>query len=128
MIPKDNEEDLLTAAINFLRAVTEAYGPDDGMKLWAGIADTIDAELKGKIFFAVLTGQYNSRIVLSRFDSTSNRIARIKSIRTITNLGLKEAKDLDDGLMEHGIPIVINITPGNRAKAISDLRAAGYSI
>ena len=95
MIPADFKEDIIQSGINFMRSITEAYGTDEGMKLWDTIASTLDPDVKGQIFFAMLTGDYNGVVSISSAQAGSDRVWRIKAIRSVTDpsLGLKEAKD-----------------------------------
>jgi hypothetical protein len=127
MIPAEYKEDIIQSGINFMRSITEAYGTDEGMKLWDGIASVLDPNIKGEIFFALLTGEYNGVVSISGCQSGSDRVWRIKSIRAVTGLGLKEAKDLSD-LLDSGKPIKLNINPKKRNEALSELRNAGFHV
>ena len=127
MIPAEFKQDVIQSGINFMRSITEAYGTDEGMKLWNTIADTLDPDVKGQIFFAMLTGEFNGVITISSFQPGSNRIAMIKAIRIVSGLGLKEAKDLSDDL-GGGKAIKVNCNPKKRAEALSELRNAGFNV
>jgi len=127
MIPVQYKEDIIQSGINFMRSITEAYGTDEGMKLWDGIASVLDPNIKGEIFFALLTGEYNGQISVASYQTGSDRVWRIKSIRAVTGLGLKEAKDLSD-LLDNGKPIKLNINPKKRNEALSELRNAGFHV
>lgn len=128
-IPAGYEEQILADGLNFMRTITEAYGAEEGMKLWATIADSIDPDIKGKMFFAMLTGEYVDRIRISGYTNNHNYVGIIKAIRGATGLGLKEAKDLADLLKESGKPITFKITtPAKRAQYIKELREAGANV
>ena len=127
MIPAEHKEDIIQSGINFMRSITEAYGTDEGMKLWDAIATTLDPDVKGQIFFALLTGEYNGIISIASFQAGSDRVWRIKSIRSVTGLGLKEAKDLSD-MLDVGKTIKLNINPKKRNEALAELRNAGFHI
>lgn len=129
MIPKDYKEDILQSGINFIRSITEAYGSDEGMKLWDQISSVLDPDIKGQIFFALLTGEYNSIITISSRQSDANRVSLIKAIRSVTKpgLGLKEAKDLSDTL-DSGKTIKLTVDPKSRNIALSELRNAGFNV
>ena len=129
MIPATHKEDVIQSGINFMRSITDAYGTDDGMKLWDSIASVLDPSVKGEIFFAMLTGEYNGIISIGSFNPNSNRVWRIKAIRSVTtpNLGLKEAKDLSD-LLDKGHIIKLNVNPKARNQALSELRGAGFYV
>ena len=129
MIPAEHKEEVIQSGISFMRSITEAFGADEGMKLWDTIATTLDPDVKGQIFFAMLTGDYNGIVSISGAQAGSDRVWRIKSIRAVTNpsLGLKEAKDLSD-LLDAGKTIKLNIDPKKRNQALAELRNAGFHV
>lgn len=127
MIPAEFKEDIIQSGINFMRSITEAYGTDEGMKLWDGIASVLDPDVKGQIFFAMLTGEYNGIISISSANPSSNRVWRVKAIRTVTGLGLKEAKDLSDDV-DGGKTVKLNCDPKKRSEALFELRNAGFHV
>ena len=129
MIPEEHKQDIIQSGINFIRSITEAYGRDEGMKLWETMADTLDPSIKGHIFFAMLTGEYNSVISIYKFDSAANKVAMIKAIRTVDKrrLGLKEAKDMCDSLFV-GNTIRIEVEPNTRNGSLLLLRMAGFTV
>lgn len=129
MIPLEHKQDIIQSGMNFMRSITEAYGNDEGMKLWDSIASTLDPDVKGQIFFAMLTGEYNNIISINSHQPHANRVAMIKAIRTIDrrNLGLKEAKDMSDSLSS-GKTIKLDVEPRNRAASLNELRKAGFNV
>lgn len=129
MIPADNKEDVIQSGINFMRSITEAFGTDEGLKLWDTIASTLDPDVKGQIFFAMLTGEYNSRITLYSAVKNANKVSMIKAIRIVDKrgIGLKEAKDMADGI-ENGIAIHLEVDPKKRISCITELRNAGFHV
>ena len=127
MIPAEHKEDIIQSGINFMRSITEAYGTDEGMKLWDAIATNLDPDVKGQIFFAMLTGDYNGIVSISSHQAGSDRVWRIKSIRSVTGLGLKEAKDLSD-MLDGGKTIKLNIDPKKRNQVLAELRNAGFHV
>ncbi len=127
MIPAEHKEDIIQSGINFMRSLTEAYGTDEGMKLWDAIADTLDKDIKGQIFFAMLTGDYNGVVSISSVQAGADRVWRIKAIRAVTGHGLKEAKDLSD-MLDSGKTIKLNINPKKRNEALAELRNAGFHV
>ena len=129
MIPAEHKEDIIQSGINFMRSVTEAYGTDEGMKLWETIASTLDPDVKGQIFFAMLTGEYNNIITITGHNPGADRVRMIKTIRTVDkrNLGLKEAKDMSDHLLV-GNTVKLEIDPSVRSAALMELRKAGFHV
>ena len=102
MIPEDHKTAVISNGLHFMRSITEAYGADEGLKLWDTIASTLDPDVKGQIFMAMVTGNYNDRIHLKGLHpyGQENAVACIKAIREWDKrgLGLKEAKDMYDRL------------------------------
>ena len=127
MIPEDHKDAIITNGLHFMRSITEAYGADEGMRLWETIANTLDGDVKGQIFFAMITGTHNNRIVLKRVGANTDRVARIKEIRNWTVLGLKEAKDVSD-MAELGKPTSITVKPQEYGSAVVGLRKVGFEI
>ena len=127
MIPEDHKDAIITNGLHFMRSITEAYGADEGMRLWETIANTLDGDVKGQIFFAMITGTHNNRIVLKRVGANTDRVARIKEIRNWTILGLKEAKDVSD-MAELGKPTSITVKPQEYGSAVVGLRKVGFEI
>ena len=127
MIPAEFKQDVIQSGINFMRSITEAFGTDEGMKLWDTIADTLDPDIKGQIFFALLTGEYNGVVVLTGSVASANKIALIKAVRSVTGMGLKEAKDVCNNLWS-GTPQKLNIDAKNRNLVLHELRNAGFYV
>lgn len=98
----DTQEDTLSAVIadgiRFLESITRHYGTDEGQRIWEGIGNVVGPEVKGKIFFALLTGEVGTRVrfMVGGAEQRGNAVQVIKAIRTASGHGLKEAKDLWD--------------------------------
>jgi hypothetical protein len=129
MIPEEHKEELIQSGINFMRSITTVYGADEGMKLWESISAAVDPDIKGQIFFAMLTGEYDDLVRLSGFNPGYSAVDRIKALRhaTTPGLSLKEAKDLHD-LLKDGATIKIKINPKKRNIALDALRDGGFYV
>lgn len=126
MIPQDHHDDVVHNSMNFMRAIAEAYGKEQGLKLWDTIADTIDPDLKGQILMAMLTGAAPGRIRVWGHDSNlHNKVNQIKAVRAASGWALKEAKDAVDALCERGTAIVIECDRNRRDAFCADLRNSG---
>ena len=124
-IPVEHKEAIIGSGLEFMRSITNCYGSEEGMKLWEAIASTLDSSVKGEIFFAMITGDYNSNLRVS--GTVNDRVRSIKTIRTYTGLGLKEAKDLSDEI-QSGKTVVLKLArPEDRTHAIFDLRSCGHA-
>lgn len=130
MIPEEHKVAVITNGLHFMRSITEAYGADEGLKLWETIASTLDPDVKGQIFFAMITGEYNNRITIRGYHMGSNKVALIKAVRAVDcrGPGLKEAKDLVDAIEHSGQNQIIEVTPTEYARGVKELRNAGFIV
>jgi hypothetical protein len=127
MIPKEHNDAVISTGLHFMRSITEAYGAEEGLRLWDQIASVLDPDVKGQIFFAMIAGTHNDTIMLKGVGAGTDRVARIKEIRTWTGYGLKEAKDASD-LVEAGKVIQLKVKPQEHHIAIVGLRRVGFSV
>ena len=129
MIPEEHKAAVISNGLHFMRAITEAYGAEEGMKLWDSIATTLGPDVKGEIFFAMISGTYNNRIRLDGADKYANKVEVIRAIRSVDsrNLGLKEAKDISDNLFA-GAKVVLEVAPSSYAASANVLRKAGLHV
>lgn len=150
MIPTEHKEEVINTGISFMRAITDAFGADEGMALWDSIASTLDSDVKGSIFFTLLTGESGDRITVRDVImnvGAVNKVQLIKSIRTVTGLGLKEAHEKANTLMGNNVydpnsgqwrsslgvrvecTVVLQMQPGKtRSECVTLLRNAGCII
>lgn len=134
MIPEEHKSAIITNGMHFMRSITECYGAEKGMELWETIANTLDPEVKGQIFFAMITGTYNNRVHLKGLSTNNNGVACIKEIRTWTGLGLKDSKDIYDRMRNHdhianGTPTeFLTVNHEDYHKAVSGLRNVGFMV
>ena len=127
MIPAENKVDIIQTGMSFMRAITEAYGTDEGMKLWDTIANTLDPDIKGQIFFAMLKGEYTNIITITGYSPSANKITLIKAMRNVAGYGLKKAKDYCD-LLSIGKTLRIEVNPELRTIGLHELRNAGFYV
>jgi hypothetical protein len=135
MIPEEHKTSLITNGLHFMRAITEAYGADKGLELWEQITNVLDPDVKGQIFFAMITGQYNDRILLKGLTSMAgnNAVACIKEIRTWSGLGLKDSKDIYDRLrdrtyLSNPSTEYLKVNPEQYSQAVAGLRNVGFTV
>lgn len=111
-----------------MRAITEAYGAEEGMQLWDQIASVLDPDVKGQIFFAMLTGTHNDTIIVRGVNHTNlDRIRCIKEVRNWTGFGLKEAKDACDSVYSGGT-VRLTVKPAEHHQAVMGLRNVGFVV
>jgi hypothetical protein len=136
-------DQVVSDAVLFLRSLTDHYGPDRGMDVWNAMGDAMGKELKGKVFFSMLTDNSPGRVRFSidamktghgQHPSNTwnngnvgapapNAVSCIKAIRAAAGSGLKEAKDLYDASKIHDVQIdCLTVDAGRKlAKELRDL-------
>ena len=95
------------------------------MKLWETIADTLDPNVKGKIFFAMLTGDTDSKVTIFGVTNGASKIACIKVIREYTGIGLLEAKTLYEDIADFKKSVTIKVAPNERRMFVANLSQHG---
>lgn len=91
----DELDEVVFDGIRFLESMTRYYGAEKGMALWESMGEALGDEIKGKVFFSMLTGETSGRVRFSAGTAT-DAVGVIKAIRLATGAGLKEAKDIWD--------------------------------
>lgn len=126
-LSRDQKRELTDSGLMFLRAVGNVYGSDRAMEMWHTIADAVNPDLKGWTFEAMLLGRMESSIVITSLAPFVNKVSIIKAIRTWDRrgLGLKEAKDMYDGLVESGKEIVLEVNHNRVSHAADEFRTLG---
>lgn len=126
----ESRSQLIHDSISFMTSLVHHYGQDKGMEVWEKIADLCDPNLKGEIFMVMLTGVFSNRITVAGIQDGANAIACIKAIRSVDNRGpgLKEAKDMYDGLKFSNKKFVLEVNNTTRGKAVSELRDVGFIV
>jgi hypothetical protein len=134
-LPEEHKTAIISNGMHFMRSITEAYGADKGMELWEQITSVLDPEVKGQIFFALITGTYNDRIHLKGLGqfAQNNAVSCIKEIRNWSGLGLKEAKDMYDRLRNRQFDSspsqeFLKVKQEEYHKAVAGLRNVGFTL
>ena len=128
MIPENHNTAVISTGLHFMRAITEAYGADEGMQLWEQIASVLDPDVKGQIFFAMLTGTHNDTVVVRGVNLSSlDKVKCVKEIRNWSGLGLKEAVDFCNQVY-HGGVARLTVKPAEHHMAVIGLRNVGFVI
>lgn len=123
------EQNLIDDGLRFLTSITEYYGPEDGIKVWDSICSAVDQDIKGKIFFKMITGEaVSGRVTFSTPQTVHNQaVPIIKCIRMYTGYGLKEAKDSYDR-SRMAPEQVGDVNPQNRRDFVRELRNLGCTV
>lgn len=128
MIPEEHKASVINNGILFMRSISEAYGADEGMRLWDTIASTLDPDIKGQIFMSMITGEFMDRVALKGVQNHANAVACIKEIRGWTGLGLKEAKDMYDRVKYSNRVEQIKVKHEVFDRAVTSFRNAGFVV
>lgn len=127
-VTNEQLERIIPAGIDFIRTITEELGADKGMEFWEDISRCLGDDIKGRIFFEMLTGNNSGNKVTFggvNHHYHNTKVPAIKSIRNYCGLGLKEAKDIMDCL-ETGKPQILQINDWrNRGTFINEMRGFG---
>jgi len=102
-LTQDQEASIIPAAVYFLRALTTSLGTDAGLHVWDQINATLGDDIRGKVFFAMLTGTVGTEIILRgpphrSGQTVANKVEIIRAIRAVSGLGLYDAKQVADSL------------------------------
>ena len=135
MIPEEHKTAIISNGLHFMRSITEAYGADEGLVLWETITNAIDPDIKGQIFFAMITGTYNDRVHLKGLGrmAQNNAVACIREIRMWSGMGLKESKDMYDSLQNRDYDsspstAFVKVKHEDYHKAVAGLRNVGFTV
>lgn len=130
-LDQEEKTKLVSASLGLIRVVTEVWGSEKGMALWDTMASTISTDLKGDLFFGMITGKYSfNGVTFKNPDPTamSNHfVSMIKAVRTATGWGLKDAKDFCD-TVRAGETRTIEVSGREREILISTMRDLGITV
>lgn len=122
----DTLDDVVFDGIRLLESLTRHYGSEKGIEVWEKMGEVLGQEIKGKVFFSMLTGEFSNRVRIER-GTCNQAVAAIKAIRAGTGYGLKEAKDAWD-LTAIKTVVLDNVSRDSRRTLVSDLRSLGMVV
>lgn len=109
---------IVHVSIELMKTLTEIWGSDRGMELWEKISEALGNDIKGEIFFGMITGKYKSGSLNIKTVSTNHYVMMIKQVKTATGFGLKEAKDFCDYVKNVG-PKILDCGDRDRASILA---------
>ena len=122
----DQLDEVVFDGIRFLESLTRYYGPEKGMEVWESMGSALGDEIKGKVFFSMLTGDSSNRVRIQAGTCTE-AVAAIKAIRAGTGYGLKEAKDAWD-LSKIKVVTLDNVDRNEKSHMVRELRRLGMMV
>jgi hypothetical protein len=141
-LTETQKHELMSASNLFKRTLTRVFGDEDGMEIWNDIASNVLGDLVKQQLINLITQKYTDNIVIKGLipNISTNHVAAIKAIRTVTGLGLKDAKHLSDvACMGKEVEIkivqsytawggeVVEVPFGAREIAVRELVNAGFN-
>jgi len=125
-LPDKQKKDLIRKSHDLMLSITEIWGAERGMELWEGIANSLGPDIKGDLFFSMLTGKSIGPVQLISVNP-AYCIEIMKAIRARTGTGLKEARDIYNHVRDKG-PADIEIDDSSKAQFIQELRSFGCEV
>jgi hypothetical protein len=122
----DSLDEVIFDGIRFLESITRHYGAEHGMVVWEQLGEVLGPEIKGKVFFSILTGESSNRVRI-RVGTCNEAVTAIKAIRTATGYGLKEAKDAYD-LSKIKVVTLDNVQRDSKKQLVKTLRDIGMIV
>lgn len=117
--------------VKFLQSLTTHYGSERGMEIWEALGEVMGKQVKGRVFFALMTGETSGRVRFRVHTSPGsynpNKVSCIKEIRVAADIGLKEAKDLFESSMNKTVHVDC-LTPEHGRVLAKKLRDLGCVI
>ena len=126
-LSEQQSDAIIGSGLELMKAITEAFGPEDGLKTWEVFAETMGNDFKHAIFMAMLTGKSAGFVSIfgdKHMITNVNKIETIKVIRSATGWGLKESKDFVDDLFLGTIKN-LKVKFGSRSPLLQDLAKLG---
>lgn len=121
-------ERIIPAGIDFIRTITQELGAEKGMEFWEELSRCLGDDIKGRIFFEMITGNAGgTKVTFGGVNQLyrNNKIPAIKCIRNHCDLGLKEAKNITDAL-EAGHAQTMHIVDWRKRRAfVNEMRSFG---
>ena len=115
----------------FLRTIKSEFGEEKGLEAFLALQEILGKGWGGNVFYQILAGNFSNEIkIVGRTIGTSfEKIKAIKVVRLYSGLGLKEAKDFVEAVVDHGRQQTIRLDDHSKMEiALSELREAGLNV
>lgn len=123
---EEGVDEIIFDGIRFLESIARHYGPEKSIEIWDKMGEAMGQDIKGQVFFSMLTGSGGSRVHIQR-GSATDAVACIKAIRHGTGYGLKEAKDAWDLCSYKTVALECHATESQKAM-MRELRNLGIRV
>lgn len=118
-------EEVIFDGIRFLESLTRHYGAEKGLEVWDKMGEAVGDDVKGKVFFSMLTGESSNRVRIQKGDCIQ-AVSAIKAIRMGTGLGLKDAKDAYD--LSGVKTVTLEVAHEEKRDMVKTLRGIGMKV
>ena len=118
-------EEVIFDGIRFLESLTRHYGAEKGLEVWDKMGEAVGDDVKGKVFFSMLTGESSNRVRIQKGDCIQ-AVSAIKAIRMGTGLGLKDAKDAYD--LSGVKTVTLEVAHEEKREMVKTLRGIGMKV
>lgn len=121
-------------SINWVLTMQKEYGQEMGLRCFDAMRAAFGEDLVGAVMFGILSGVRGETLTLSVRDPNYRKIESIKTVRHLTGLGLKEAKDIVEAAVFKPVTVSVIATflePDNDRQlenAIRELENAGMMV
>jgi hypothetical protein len=127
---EEEAESIVSAGIELMSAITDAYGPGQGTELWNQFGEVLGQEAKHAILIAMLQGGAGRTVTILAMDENQRqrgqKVAAIKAVRAANGMGLKEAKEAIELAWDQGRNVPIKLMKHvSRTDFCANLRNAG---
>lgn len=120
-------QEIIFDGIRLLESIARYYGPEKSIEIWDKMGEAMGTDIKGQVFFSMLTGNGSSTRVHIQSGTATDVVACIKAIRHGTGYGLKEAKDAWD--LSHFKTVALECrAPESQKAMVRELRSLGIRV
>jgi len=124
-LTNEKKYELISNGHCFLRTLCDVGGAELANEVWTQLADIVSPVYRQEMLMHLLVGNLDQVVITG---VGANKINAIKIIRTYTNLGLKESKDIvDDAHYRNNGKIQMH-DYRKRELMIAELRANGCTV
>lgn len=126
-LPENQRHDLLHAGTLFLQTLASIAGAELTYEMWSQLADVVSPVYRQQMLIHLLTGERIGNQV-SLAGTGPQKIEIINTIRTYTDLGLKDCMDIVDNATIYRPSKILVSDHRNRKPLIDALRALGCTV
>jgi len=124
-LTNEKKYELISNGHYFLRTLCDVGGAELANEVWTQLADIVSPVYRQEMLMHLLVGNVDQVVITG---VGPNKIEAIKIVRTYTNMGLKESKDIVDAAHYGKNGKVQMYDPRKRDAMIADLKSIGCTV